>query len=114
MHEPKRIDSKPRPWSLPRLQGTIGNRAVHRMLKPPAPPPAVDLAPEAEPGTAPPETQRWPWGGILLGLGLVLGALLGGAIERTRAAPYAGTALGAALGLVLSLLLVVNRRRTDP
>lgn len=113
MPEPKRISSKPRPWSVPRLQGAIGNRAVHRILNPPPPPPPVEeptaeiQIPEPEPAEVT-TTRPNAWPPAILAA--AVGAALGHVIELTPAASYAGPAMGLALGIVWFSLFKVTRR----
>lgn len=117
MRDPKQVGSKPRPWSLPRLQRAIGNQALDRLINPPAPPTVQrsDEEPSA-PSVSPPPSEpagaarAWlPW--LLSLVGAAAGSGLGYLAELTTAAPYAGPALGAAFGFVLLWRMMSARDR---
>lgn len=122
MRDSKHTGRKPRPWSVPKLQGTIGNRAVHQILNPP---PIVgtdspgDFIPEGLSTTKeqlspepqfPAEAKQSLAATILMAVAAgAAGAGVGYGLELTRAAPYAGIVIGLVLGVVVLLLWRVRR-----
>jgi hypothetical protein len=110
MRDPQRINNKPRPWSVPRLQRAVGNRAIDRILNPSAAPQAPP--PEPEPAQAQAQApSRWKLGALLPLVAAVAGGAAGYAIEQTGAARYAGPALGAALAALACVWWSIRREQ---
>jgi hypothetical protein len=105
MRKSEPVGSKPRPWSLPRLQRAIGNQALNRLIHPP--PPVIEEPEDEEAPFVP--SRSWP--GWLLPFGaLIAGAIVGWLAEMTAAAPYMGPVLGAALGVAVNRLRASQSR----